>query len=128
MFDTKTEGVFRSLWDVPRWIDRKSVDPAERCGVALMVAGVDHCGDVTEQPMDVGECPSLQSCKHCDMGVVGEHIDDDPRSYRAALGFVVTRRGGYSGSRCARLVRPSYPGDGGEAGVVVEKVVEGSVH
>ena len=65
------------------------------------------------------------------MSVVGEHFEDDTRSYRTTLGLVAIGRGGYVGSRCARLLRPGYPGDGGEvgeAGVVVEKIVECSVH
>ena len=101
MFQTDAERVLRSLWDLPCRIDCEGVDPAEGCGIALVVGGVDHRDDVTEYSMDVGECLPLQGCKDCDMGMVWEHIEDDPRSYRTALRFAVIGKGGYSGSRCA---------------------------
>jgi len=120
--------VFRSLWGVPCRIDSEGGDPAKRCGVTPVVDRVDRRAYMAEQPIDVGKPLSLQGREHRDMSVVGEHVEDDPRSYRATLGSVAIGRGGYIGSRCARLLRPGYPGDGGEAGVVVEKVVECSVH
>ena len=130
MFDAQAEGVFRSFWGAPCRIDCEGVDPAGGGGVGLVVDGVDRCDDVTEQSIDFGDCFSPQGRKHCNMRVVGlgEHIEDDPRSYGATLRFVPIGRRRCVGSRCARLVRPGYPGDGGDAGVVVEKVVEGFVH
>ena len=120
--------MLRSLWGAPRRVDSEGGDPAEGCGVAPVVDRVDHCAYMAEQPIDVGKPLPLQGREHRDMSVVGEHVEDDPRPYGATLWLVAIGRDGYIESRCARLLRPGYPGDGGEARVVVEKVVECSVH
>jgi hypothetical protein len=128
VFEIEAEGVLRSLWGAPCRIDREGVNPAGGCGAALVIGGVDHRSDMTEQAIDVGESLALQGCKYCDMSVVGEHIENDPRSYGTTIRLGLIWKGRYVRSQCVRLVCPGYPRGGGETGVVVEKVIESSVH
>ena len=128
VFQAEAEGVFCGPWDVPCRMNCESGEFARGCDVAPIVDRKDRSNDGTKYALDVGECLPLEGREHRDGGVVGGYIENDPRPCGGAPRFVATGRGECFGSRPIGLVHLGAPGDGRNAGVVVEKRVEHLVH